>query len=221
MSLSNNDKQIRFRKKEWLKKEADRIWRDWQFRGWKHLGTRSINDIKETLDEIVDLKPNWTEEDYNNSLNALNAFQLELYDNPYALQNDVIEARNCVENLRTTNDPEKLIGEQKKAVENMKNLSSHIISAISLAKGTASDSAAAIMEALRFVGHSLIKESIIPRSRATAICLMILGPQYDKPEWLFDELSKILVNQMGNNVDLLIEAIQQKRRILKIFRKEL
>ena len=123
MSLSNNDKQIRFRKKEWLKKEADRIWRDWQFRGWKHLRTRNINDIKETLDEIVDLKPNWTEEDYNNSLNALNAFQLELYDNPYALQNNVIEARDYVENLRTTNDPEKLIKQRiKKQLKFIKSL---------------------------------------------------------------------------------------------------
>lgn len=212
MALSNNDKQIRFRRKEELKKKANLILRDCQWRGLRHLGSRSImEDIKKTLDELVDLKPNWTEEDYNSALKALDAFQLELYDNPHSLENDVYRARDSIENLRTTNDPRRLFAEQKKAVQNMKNLSAHIISALNLAEGTSSDNAAAIKEVFRFVGHSLIKESKIPRSQATAICLAILGPQYEKPEWLFDELGELLVNQMGvEDVEKLISGLRLK-----------
>jgi hypothetical protein len=92
----------------------------------------------------------------------------------------------------------------------MKNLSAHIISALNLAEGTSSDNAAAIKEVFRFVGHSLIKESKIPRSQATAMCLAILGPQYEKPEWLFEELGKLLVSQMGvDDADKLVSAIKQ------------
>ena len=218
MVLSNNDKQIRFRRKEELKKKANLILRDWQFRGWNHLGSRSIEDIKKTLDELVDLKPNWTEEDYNSALKALDAFQLELYDNPHSLENDVYRARDNIENLRTTNDSAKLFAEQKKAVQNMKNLSAHIISAINLAGGIASDNAAAIMEVFRFVGHSLVKEAKIPRSQATAMCLAILGSQYEKPEWLFEELGKLLVNQMGvDDVDLLIRAMENYKKEFEEF----
>lgn len=218
MVLSNNDKQIRFRRKEELKKKANLILRDWQFRGWNHLGSRSIEDIKKTLDELVDLKPNWTEEDYNSALKALDAFQLELYDNSHSLENDVHSGRDSIENLKTMNDPKRLFAEQKKAVQNMKNLSAHIISALNLAEGTSSDNAAAIREVLRFVGHSLIKESKIPRSQATAICLAILGPQYEKPEWLFEELGKLLVNQMGvDDVDLLIRAIENYKKEFEEF----
>ena len=71
MVLSSNEKQIRFRKKEELKKEADRIFRDWQFRGWHHLGLRNMEDVRKALDEIVDLKSNWTEADYKCALKAL------------------------------------------------------------------------------------------------------------------------------------------------------
>ena len=130
MVLSSNEKQIRFRKKEELKKEADRIFRDWQFRGWRHLGSRNMEDVRKALDEIVDLKPNWTEADYKSSLKALESFQSELYDNPHLLENDVYRGRNSIENLGTTNEPSRLITEQKKAVENMRNLSAHIISAL-------------------------------------------------------------------------------------------
>ena len=213
MPLSNNDKQIRFRRKEELKKKADHILKDWQFRGWRHLGSRSIEDIRKTLDEIADLKSNWTEEDYQSALKALESFQFELYDNPHSLENDVYKGRDSIENLRTTNDPKKLISEQKKAAENMKNLSAHIISALNLAGGTSSDNAAAIVEVLRFVGHSLIKEAKIPRSQATAICLAVLGPQYEKPEWLFEELGEILVNQIGiDEIDKLISEIKRSKK---------
>jgi len=211
MVLSNNDKQIRFRRKEELKKKANLILRDWQFRGWCHLGSRSIEDIKKTLEEFVDLKPNWTEADYSCALRALDAFQLELYDNPHSLENDVYRGRDSIEDLKTTNDPRRLVAEQKKAVQNMKNLSAHIISALNLAGGTSSDNAAAIREVFRFVGHSLIKESKIPRSQATAICLAILGPQYEKPEWLFEELGELLINQMGiEDADKLISRLKLK-----------
>ena len=140
------------------------------------MGARNIEDIRKTPDEIADLKQNRTEKDYESALKAPESFQLELYDNPYSLENDVYKGRDSIENLRTTNDPKKLMAEQKKAAENMKNLSAYIISALNLAGGTSSDNAAAIVEVLRFVGHSLIKEAEIPRSKATAICLAVLGP---------------------------------------------
>lgn len=200
MSLSNTEKQERFRKKEELKKYANNIFRDWQLMGWRDT-SRTPEEVREYLEKIADLPSGWNKDDYNQAVKTLETFQKELYyGNPYLLQNDVHAGRDSIENLMTTSNPKQFVADQKKAVENMKALSAHIISAINLAGGTSSDHAAALMEVFRHIGRSLVKENKVPKSKATAMCLASIGHQYEHPDWLIEELTQALGTQLGEKL---------------------
>jgi len=200
MALSNTEKQERFRKKEELKKFANNIFRDWQLMGWRH-SSRTPEEVREYLEKIADLPSGWTKDDYNLAVKTLENFRLELYHgNPYLLQNDVYAGRDSIENLMTTSNPTQLIADQKKAVENMKALAAHVMSAINLAGGQTSDHAAALMEVARHIGRSLVKENKVPKSKATAMCLATIGHQFERPDWLIEELTQALGSQLGEEM---------------------
>jgi hypothetical protein len=200
MAISNTEKQERFRKKEELKKYANNIFRDWQFMGWSDT-SRTPQEVREYLEKIADLPSGWNKDDYNQAVKSLETFQKELYfGNPYLLQNDVYAGRDSIENLMTTSNPAQLVVIHKKALENMKALSAHVISAINLAGGTSSDNAAALMEVVRHIGRSLVKENKVPKSKATAMCLASIGHQFERPDWLIEELTQTLGNQLGEEL---------------------
>ena len=152
MSLTNQEKQERFRKKEYLKKVADQIFRDWQFLGWRDF-TKDPKDVKLQLEKIANLPSGWNDDDYNRALNSFQIFSNELYSgNPYLLQNDIYAGRDSVCNPRTSPDGVRLIREQKNAVWQAKKLVSHINSAMDLNGGLVSDNAAVVMELARNIG---------------------------------------------------------------------
>ena len=88
----------------------------------------------------------------------------------------------------------------KKATFNMQKLSAHIISALELAEGQASDNAAAISEVMRYVGRTLLNEKNVPRSNATAMCLASICPQFERPEWLVEQLVQVLATQLDKEL---------------------
>ena len=51
MSFTNQEKQERYRKKEYLKKRADEIFRDWQLLGWSDFNKnpKDVYDINNGL----------------------------------------------------------------------------------------------------------------------------------------------------------------------------
>ena len=53
MNISNTEKQARFRKKEALRRYADKIFREWQVRAW-NLGTRTPEVARAFLDKVAD-----------------------------------------------------------------------------------------------------------------------------------------------------------------------
>ncbi len=199
MGFTNQEKQERFRKKEYLKKVADKIFRDWQLLGWRDFD-KDPKDVKLRLEKIADLPSGWDDADYNQALKAFQIFSDELYSgNPYLLQNDIYAGRNSMCDLMTSPDGVRLIREQKNAVWQAKKLVSHINSAMDLSGGIASDNAAVVMELARNAGLSLLKERIVPKSKASAICLLMTNPLQKKPEWLVDELAAILKEQLGED----------------------
>ena len=199
MGFTNQEKQERFRKKEYLKKVADKIFRDWQLLGWRDFD-KDPKDVKLRLEKIADLPSGWDDADYNQALKAFQIFSDELYSgNPYLLQNDIYAGRNSVCDPMTSPDGVRLIREQKNAVWQAKKLVSHINSAMDLSGGIASDNAAVVMELARNAGLSLLKERIVPKSKASAICLLMTNPLQKKPEWLVDELAVILKEQLGED----------------------
>ena len=202
MNMTNQEKQERFRKKAQLKKVADKIFRDWQLLSWNWTvhGGADPREIKAKLDKIADLPSGWNDSDYQQALNAFQIFSNEFRTgNPYLLQNDIYAGRDSVCNPMTSPDCTRLIREQKNAVWQAKKLVSHINSAMDLSGGVASDNAAVVMELARNAGLSLLKERIVPKSKAAAICLLMTNPLQKKPEWLIDELAVILKEQLGED----------------------
>ena len=208
MGFTNQEKQERFRKKEYLKKIADKIFRDWQLLGWRDF-PKDPKNVKLELEKIANLPSGWNDADYDQALKAFQIFSDELYSgNPYLLQNDIYSGRDSVCNPTTSPDCMQLIREQKNAVWQAKKLVSHINSAMDLSGGIASDNAAVVMELARHVGLSLLKERIVPKSKASAICLLTTNPMQKKPEWLVDELAHILEEQLGEDgIKLLMEKL--------------
>lgn len=208
MSFTNQEKQERFRKKEYLKKISDEIFRDWQLLGWREF-QKDPKTVKMELEKIADLPSGWNDADYEQALKAFQIFSDELYSgNPYLLQNDVYAGRDSVYAPMTSPDGVRLIREQKNAVWQAKKLVSHINSAMDLSGGIASDNAAVVMELARNTGLSLLKERITPKSKAAAICLLMTNPLQKKPDWLIDELAVILKEQLGEDgIKLLKEKL--------------
>lgn len=200
MALSNNEKQLRFRKKEELKQYADNIFRDWQFS--RGLDTsRTPKEVRAYLDSITNLPSRWTEDDYNRAVKTLQNFHTEFYyGNPYLLKNDVENARDSVEPFITSSNPKQWSLNAKKATYNMQKLSSHIISALELAEGQASDNAAAISEVMRYIGRTLLNEKNVPKSNATAMCLASISPQFERPDWIVEQLVRALGEQLGEDI---------------------
>ncbi len=208
MSFTNQEKQERFRKKEYLKKVADKIFRDWQFLGWRN-SQKDPKDVKLELEKIANLPSGWSDADYDQALKAFQIFSDELYSgNPYLLQNDIYAGRDSVCDPMTSPDGTRLIREQKNAVWQAKKLVSHINSAMDLSGGIASDNAAVVMELARNTGLSLLKERMVPKSKAATICLLMTNPLQQKPGWLIDELAVILKEQLGEDgIKLLKEKL--------------
>ena len=208
MSLTNQEKQERFRKKEYLKKVADKIFRDWQFLGWRDL-SRDPREVKLKLEKIADLPSGWDEEDYQHALNSFQILSNELYSgNPNLLQNDIFAGRDSINDPMTSPDGVRLIREANNAVWQVKKLVSHINSAMDLSGGLVSDNAAAIMELARKNGLSLLQEKVVPRSKATAICLLMGNPLQAKPDWLIEELAQILKEQLqAEGIKQLLEKL--------------
>ena len=209
MAFSNQEKQLRFRQKEELKKIAKQIFMDWQF--MRHpSNTKSPKEVKIYLDSIIELKSGWTQDDLDNAFKALEAFHVELYcNNPYLLQNDVYAGHACVDNPMTSPHPTLALKKQQNALSKARKLVEHINSAIHLAECENCDSAAAIMEVVREIGVALCGQKNIPRSNATAACLFHTNPVQSKPDWIIEDMAKIIKTQLGENTELLIKYLQE------------
>jgi hypothetical protein len=200
MIKSNTEKQARFRKKEILKRRAGEIFRELQLGMWNLNRTITPEEIQQNLDSIIELPSDWTESDYERAWQNLHGFQNDLRFSQHLLENDVNDSRNVVNEFMITPDPGGLIKGQKDAVENTQALASHIISALKLSTCTDSDKAAALMEVVRFIGRTLANHNEIPSSKATAMCLATIGPEYERPKWFVEKLVETLGWQVGKDM---------------------
>ena len=198
MTMTNQEKQERFRRKEYLKKIANEIFRDWQFLSARDF-PRDPKDVRAKLDKIAELPSGWTDEDFNQAIKAFNTFKIELYSrNPYLFQNDIYAGRSSV------CSPEKrlsvqFVREANNAVAQSKKLISHLNSAMNLMDSCPSDKAAVVVEMARAVGLSLLNERIVARSNAATLCLLTTNPVHPKPEWFIEELAKLLREQLSED----------------------
>ncbi len=201
MTLSNSEKQERFRKKEDLKKFANEIFKNWQLTMYRDSISTPPLQIRERLDRIIELPSGWTDEDYKSALERLNRFSIESFiDDPKALDKDVETARDSIDPFFTSNNPTQWKNDNNLAKFNMKKLSNHIFSAMELIGGKYSDFAAAIIDVERKLGYRLINEKKVPKSNATTLCLLLLSDHIERPEWFVDELSTIFKEKLGERL---------------------
>ncbi len=193
MSISNAEKQERYRKKEELKKYANQVFFEWQRRS---LGNYQVNpqDIKNRLDVLSNLPSKWTDEDYSKAKKTIEQVLLDTYDNPHLLSNDINDARD----LRTVPDAElhMFVSNAKKAEINAKKLVAHIQSLFSLVNINLSDQAAILADLMRIVGRSLLDEKTIPMTNANTQCLAAIGSQFERPNGFVKKLAKILAENL-------------------------
>lgn len=199
--ISNADKQLRFRQKEHLKRQADNVFRQWQSSIARHRQSRTPEEVRHALDKAVELPSSWTEEDLQYALKKLGQCQLDLISSVDQIANDVNGdwASSSIE-FMTTSDPLKFIVDNETAIKNAKELAAHFISALKISKCNDADQAAALMEVVRFVGRSLTSTRDIRRSEATTMCLASIGPQYDRPEWFAEQLADTIGRQVDKTI---------------------
>lgn len=199
--ISNADKQDRFRKKERLKRIADNIFRQWEISIERYRGIRTPEEVRYALEKAVELPSGWTEIDYKCAEKKLGQCHLDLISSVDQIANDVDgEWESHSTEFMTTPDPAKFIADNKAAIGKARSLAAHIISALKLSGCNDADQAASLMEAVRFVGRSLTGNREIRRSKATAIGLASVGPQYDRPKWFAEQLAKTISDQIGKSL---------------------
>lgn len=204
--LSNADKQIRFRKKEHLKRCANNIYQEWQQKistfKWKSI---TPLDVQHSLDKAIYLPSGWVDKDYEHAVSALQRLHTDLCLGNDQLKNDVDAGWGS---LITIADPHKYMSDNNKAIENARALASHLTSALRLSSCNEADQAAAVMEALRFVGRSLANNPdislphspILPRSQAITMSLASINSHYTLPDWFAEELANTLGQQLDKNI---------------------
>ncbi|HAT1597253.1 TPA: hypothetical protein JAN72_06580 [Legionella pneumophila] len=192
---SNAEKQARYRKKEQLKRQAEQILRKWQLEPWKH-HLRSQEEVRHLVEAAIKLPSGWTDEDYLNAEKKLYHVYSEIVSPVNQLSNDVHESRNAFNKSICPSDLPKLNSDLIKAVDSTNALASHIISALKLSGCNESDQAAALMEAMRFVGRNLANNHEVPCSQATAMCLTTINPIYPRPNWFTKKLADTLSQQI-------------------------
>lgn len=196
--ISNADKQARFRKKEHLKRHAANIFHEWQFRwqfGHDYFKSKTPEDVKHSLEKAINLPSGWTDKDYERAEQTLDHLRKDFLCGSDQLTIDIDEAREGLGPF----DAAKL-RESDVAIEKARTLAAHMISALKLSSCTDAEQAAALMEALRFIGRSLASQCVIPRSQATAMSLASIGREYDRPEWFAKKLADTISSQAGNRL---------------------
>lgn len=195
MTLSNQEKQKRFRLKEALSQKANELFNTWQLLRGLDISQNPL-DVKNQLVKIVDLPSGWSEEEYRGALYKLSIFERTiLSNNPHLLQNDILSGRS------QENEDASSIRAGKEALSQAHKFVHAINSTLELGQGSNSDKAAIIMEVARNIGVSLLSEATkgnIPRSNATTTCLMLANPYLPKPQWLLEAIAQILREQLPN-----------------------
>lgn len=196
--ISNAEKQDRYRKKEHLSRQADIVFQLWQGSIGRFQQGTPPEEVRQVLNKIIELPPNWSDEDFEHAKKKLGQYQLELNSSTHQLANDVNgHFDTAAAEFKTTPNPLKYIADNKAAIAKTQNLATHLISALSISSCNDIEKSAAIMEAVRFIGRSLVNSREIRRSHATAICLTNIGPQYDRPNWFIEQLSETLTQNLS------------------------
>lgn len=206
MALSNNEKQIRHKKLEALRKYGNDVLIHLILTTNRNY-EKSNEELKEEINKLVNLPSGWTEEDYLHAVKKIEKLLYLSYENFQLLNNDINEANNLMNSkiADLKNKQEKLRKARYKAPETVKNIKS-ILRLTELSK---SDQIAVVTEVMRQLARELLDEKNIPETMANAIAFSLIGAHYEKPEWTWSILAKNLSTQSTeNNINELITELK-------------
>ena len=195
--ISNAEKQARHRKKEALQRLVDQVHRETEGCGWQHgaNGPAMLAQLK----QMAELPSGWTDEDFDHAVERVNQLRIDLVSRDNDLDIDVYDVLGTFdyEGRKTPMRTRRL--ESQKAIENTRQLASHIISALELSGLSNGEKAAALCEAMRFVGRPLANERPVPKSNANVVCLSVLPPNYRRPDWYAEAFAEWMAYRLGED----------------------
>lgn len=197
--LSNAEKQVRHRKKEELRKFADQCFRDAQMGAIRH-GANAPAMLAQ-LKQMAELPSGWTAEDYELAVERIKQLRMDLIDPGNDLENDVYDSLGTFSEWEKFADAAKARKDSERAIQDTRNLASHLISAVELTNLGNGERAAALLEALRHVGRSLANERPLRQSTANTMCLATLPPQYRRPDWFAESFADYIAWRLGTEED--------------------
>ena len=188
MTISNAEKQARFRRKEELKKFANLVFREWQVIA--DGGRANPRDVLARLTEASELKAGWNDEDFERAERQLGELRIDLVTGQDDLKSDVYQGRRLSdEEFFKARNLDDRFQETEEILSDTRALTSHLISALNLSRHTKADQGAALLEAARSVGKALAHDPGAAKSQSNAICLASLPSHYDRPDWVVEMLA--------------------------------
>jgi len=208
--ISNAEKQARFRKKEELKRFAEQCSRDAQLGLFQH-GAEGPAMLAQ-MQSNADLPSGWTDEDFELAVHRIHQLKMDLISPNNDLANDVYDSLGVLEEPRTR-PLRALRKESDQAIADTRALADHLISAIELTSLGHAERAAAVLEALRYVARSLANDRPLRRSNASIVCLSILPPHYQRPDWFAEGFADWFASRLGNDApkDEIATKLLEKR----------
>lgn len=208
MALTNNEKQIRHKRLEELKKYANTIIIQCicMNTGFDPLNNKSNEEIREDIQKIVNLPAGWTDEDYEIAKNKIYNYCLVNYENPYLMKNDIEMARTKA--FKDPSSPIPDIHELKRAEDKSPEVVRNIKSILKLSELKKTDQIAVIAEVMRQLAREILNEKDIPKTYANATAFSLIGHQFEKPEWTWKVLANNLYTQNSKEkVDLIVKEL--------------
>ena len=203
MALTNNEKQIRHKKLEALKKYGNEVLVQLIFmnNGINRPIEKSNEEIKAEIDNIVNLPSGWTDEDYNLAVQKIRNMNITALSNPHLMNNDINGARSIYD---TNFDVYEVKKAEYKAAEVVRNIKS----TLKLSELKVTDQVAVIAEVMRFLGIELLNEKKIPVTFANATAFSLIDQNYEKPDWTWEVLAQNLyVQNSKENAEIIAKEL--------------
>lgn len=204
MALTNNEKQIRHKKLEALKKYGNDVLVQLIFMnsGISRPIEKSNEEIKDEIDSIVNLPSGWTDEDYDLAIQKIRNMNITALSNPHLMNNDInYRERIFEENFSGF----EIRGIEYKAAEVVRNIQS----TLKLSELKKTDQIAAVAEVMRRLAVELLSEKIKPKTFANATALSLIDQNYEKPDWVCEVLAQNLFVQNGaDKADEIAKALK-------------
>lgn len=204
MALSNNEKQIRHKKLEELKKYGNEVLLRYVLSndGFSMNSEKTNEEVKAEIENITNLPNGWTEEDFNSAVKRLNNYMNATYENPHLMNNDIASGHPISEPDFNMMNYKKIEYKAPEVVRNIK-------STLKLSELNKSDQIAVVAEVMRELAKELLDENKIPKTFANATAFSLIGHQYEKPDWTWNILARNLYTQCSEEyTNKLVQELQ-------------